>query len=116
MCIALVLPVCKLDPSRWSFVHHPTALAALAYAIFLTSALNYALQAFANKHSSPTLVTAFFPMQIVFTALFSWLLLGVAPRPADCAGAAMIVAGLAAVTAGRVLHTRATPAARAPER
>ena len=63
-------------------------------------------QAYANKHSSPTLVTAFFPMQIVFTALFSWVTLGLTPRPSDYAGAAMIVGGLAAVTAGRWLHTR----------
>ena len=65
-----------------------------------------ALQAFANKWSSPTLVTAFFPMQMVFTALFSWIFLGSAPRAGDYAGAAMIVSGLAAVTAGRVLHAR----------
>ena len=59
----------------------------------MTSAFNYALQAFANKHSSPTLVTAFFPLQVVFTALFSWMLLDNTPRPSDYAGAGMIVAG-----------------------
>ena len=72
----------------------------------MTSAFNYALQAFANKHSSPTLVTAFFPMQIVFTAALSWAFLRIRPRAGDYAGAAMIVCGLACVTAGRVLHTQ----------
>ena len=103
--IGLMLPVCKLDPESWSFVHDPTAMAALAYAVFITSALNYGLLAFANKNSSPTLVTAFFPLQVVFTALISWLALGSKPRPSDCAGGAMIVGGLACVTAGRVRHT-----------
>ena len=64
-----------------------------------------ALSAFANKHSSPTLVTAFFPMQIVFTALFSWLALGHVPRSSDYIGAMLIVSGLATVTTGRVLHS-----------
>ena len=104
--IALVLPICSLGRSSWTFLADPMALGALAYAVFMTSAFNYALQAYANKHSSPTLVTAFFPMQIVFTALFSWIALGHVPQPSDYAGAAMIVGGLAAVTAGRWLHTR----------
>ena len=104
--VGLVLPVCKLEPEHWAFLGDRTALLALGYAIVFTSALNYGLQAFANKHSSPTLVTAFFPMQIVFTALFSWIFLGNVPRGSDYAGAAMIVAGLAGVTAGRVLHAR----------
>ena len=83
----------------------PLSLVALAYAVLMTSAFNYALQAFANKHSSPTLVTAFFPMQIVFTAGFSWAFLHSRPKGGDYAGAAMIVCGLFAVIAGRVLHT-----------
>ena len=58
------------------------------------------------------MVTAFFPMQIVFTALFSWVALGTTPRSTDYAGAAMIVAGLAGVTAGRVLHARHVEKAR----
>lgn len=104
--IGLTLPVCKLEPEHWAFVADPLVLGALAYAVLMTSAFNYGAQAYANKHSSPTLVTAFFPLQVCFTALFSWLALGQRPRMSDYAGGAMIVGGLASVTAGRVLHAR----------
>jgi len=113
VCVGLVLPVCKLEAESWAFLSDGVALAALAYAVLMTSAFNYALQAFANKNSSPTLVTAFFPLQIVFTALFAWMALGTAPRSADCLGAVMIVGGLGAVTGGRVLHAKAASKRRA---
>ena len=106
MAIGLMLPVCKLDPEAWTFLGDSTNLIALTYAILMTSAFNYALSAFANKHSSPTLVTAFFPMQIVFTAIFSWIALGTVPTAGDYVGSALIVCGLAGVTLGRVIHTR----------
>ena len=93
----------RLQPSLWT---SPTAGFALAYAILMTSAFNYGLQTFANKHSSPTLVTAFFPLQIVFTALFSFAAIGKRPATSDYVGALLIIAGLAAVTAGRALHAR----------
>lgn len=107
VAVGLVLPVSNLGPDSWSWlVHSPKACGTLAYAIFMTSGFNYAAQAFANKHSSPSIVTAFFPLQIVFTALFSWLLSGKRPSATECAGAAMIVCGLAAVTVGRAIQAR----------
>lgn len=107
VAVGLVLPVCSLDSSAWAFLWRSrTAGLGLAYSIVLTSALNYGLQAYANKHSSPVLVTAFFPLQMVFTAIFSWLVFDRRPSSYDGFGALMIVGGLAAVTAGRVLQAR----------
>lgn len=107
VAIGLVLPVCHVDSSSWEWLwKSPTSCWALAYAIVMTSAFNYSLQAYANKHSSPTLVTAFFPLQIVFTALFSWAANGTKPLWSDYVGAAMIIAGLGGVVAGRVLAAR----------
>ena len=107
VAIGLVLPVCHADAASWSWLwRSPTSAYALAYAIFMTSAFNYALQAYANKHSSPTLVTAFFPLQVVFAALLSWLVFGKLPRTTEYIGGMMILVGLAAVTAGRVHQAR----------
>jgi drug/metabolite transporter (DMT)-like permease len=107
VAVGLVLPVCSLETASWAFLWQSrTAAAGLAYCILMTSALNYGLQAFANKHSSPVLVTAFFPLQMVFTALFSWWALHQQPKKTDYLGALMIVCGLAAVTAGRIVHAR----------
>jgi drug/metabolite transporter (DMT)-like permease len=106
IAIGLVLPVCKANAEAWAFVSDATVAGALAYAILMTSAFNYALCAFANKYSSPTLVTAFFPLQVVFTALFAWMAFGKPPLPTDYIGAAMIFSGLSAVTLGRLLAAR----------
>ena len=51
-------------------------------------------------------VTAFFPLQVVFAALFSWLVFGKLPRTTEYIGGMMILVGLAAVTAGRVHQAR----------
>lgn len=50
--VGLVLPVCKMEPESWSFLADPVALGALAYAILMTSAFNYSLQAFAVRPCS----------------------------------------------------------------
>jgi len=63
LMVMLVLPVCRLELHYWTVSIATTW--KLAYAVFLTSAFNYALCAYANKHSSPTLVTSFFPLQVV---------------------------------------------------
>ena len=43
IAVALVLPICKIDPIYWSIP--PTGWWAIAYAILMTSAFNYAAQA-----------------------------------------------------------------------
>mmetsp|Transcript_59842 Transcript_59842/g.164013 ORF Transcript_59842/g.164013 Transcript_59842/m.164013 type:complete len:206 (-) Transcript_59842:167-784(-) len=105
--VALVLPVCKLDAQFW--VISPTGWGALGYAILMTSAFNYGVSAWVNAHSSPAFVTAFFPLQVVFTALFSAVFFGQMPTYSDLIGGLAIIAGLAAVTVGRVLAERKAP-------
>ena len=77
---------------------------AIAYAILITSAFNYGACAWANKHSSPILVTSFFPLQLVFTALFAWLFLGQVPSRSDYIGSPMVIAGLVCVSLGKRLQ------------
>lgn len=77
---------------------------AVAYAILLTSAFNYAAQAYANRHSSPILVTAFFPLQVVFTAVFSFLAFSECPSLMDVVGGVNVLGGLALVIAARQLR------------
>jgi len=103
--VALVLPVCKLDAAAW----HLSANAGwcLLYSILLTSSVCYAAMAWANKRSSPALITAFFPLQMVFTALFQRVFLGTAPTSAQIIGGGVIIAGLLAATAGQVMASSA---------
>jgi drug/metabolite transporter (DMT)-like permease len=101
VAVALVVPVCKLDAAAWHF--SPSAGWCLLYSIVLTSATSYAALAWANKHSSPALVTAFFPLQMVFTAFFQFSFLGVSPTAAQVAGGGVIILGLLAATAGQVM-------------
>ena len=55
---------------------------ALAYAVFLASAFNYFAYAWAARRSSASHVTAFFPLQVVFAAVFQ-----VGPPPPRCPAA-----------------------------
>lgn len=102
--VALVLPVCKLEPEYWRIP--PTGWLAVTYAVVMTSAFNYGVQAWANKHSSPAFVTAFFPLQVVFTAVFSAVFLRQQPTLTDLVGGATIITGLATVTVGRAIQER----------
>ncbi|EOD31934.1 hypothetical protein EMIHUDRAFT_231174 [Emiliania huxleyi CCMP1516] len=91
-----VLPFARL--SRASFALPRLGWLALAYA------------AYANKRAGPTLVTAFFPLQSTFTAVFAFVFLHQPPTAADLAGGGVILAGLAAVTAARAARERRTAA------
>ena len=72
-----------------------------AYAILLTSAFNYGAQAWANRYSSPTTVTAFFPLQIGFAALFQWVFLGAPPSKWEYVGGFLTISGLALMVLAR---------------
>lgn len=45
------------------------------YAIFIASALCYALLSYANSLTTPTVVTSFWPLQSLLSILLSWLIL-----------------------------------------
>ena len=98
--VALVLPIASYENADfWTLPL--SSWQPIAYAILLTSAFNYGAQAWANRHSSPTTVTAFFPLQIGFAALFQWVFLGAPPSKWEGVGAAGTIAGLALMVVAR---------------
>ena len=74
------------------------ALFPLVYAIFISSALCYGLLSLGNKHLSSSLVTAFWPVQILTSVTLSYLLLGVVMTAGQGLGGILILAGLVSVT------------------
>lgn len=57
----------------------------LAYAILVSSALCYGLLAWANKHLSATVITAFWPAQVPFTVVMSYFVFHDQLEPLQCA-------------------------------
>ncbi|EOD04155.1 hypothetical protein EMIHUDRAFT_121687 [Emiliania huxleyi CCMP1516] len=100
-----VLPFARL--SRASFALPRLGWLALAYAVLLTSAFNYAAQAH-PRHFRDTSETL--PAHSTFTAVFAFVFLHQPPTAADLAGGGVILAGLAAVTAARAARERRTAA------
>lgn len=102
MLLALiVVPLRYSTPAAW--VLPPSGCGALAYAIFLASAFNYFGYAWAARRSSASHVTAFFPLQVVFAAVFQVVALHEWPTTSQLWGAAMIVVGLLCVVASSVM-------------
>ena len=95
--VALVLPIAT---TRTRLRRAARSSAAIAYAA-LTRAFSYGAQAWANRHSSPTTVTAFFPLQIGFAALFQWVFLGAPPSQWEYVGALLTTFGLALMVVAR---------------
>eukprot|EP00128_Syssomonas_multiformis_P012918 Colp12_sorted_trinity150504_noHs@7281 len=105
----LVLTMADItDGDRW---HIPLeALYALAYAGCLSSALAMAMLTWANRRTSPTFVTAFWPAQVVATALLSAVFLDYRLAASDAIGAALVVAGLFLVLYARYRQSKETSA------
>jgi len=78
----------------WLLGGHTQSLLALCYAIVLTSAFNYGALAWAIKETTPSMVTSFFTMQPMFTALMSMIFLGVFVTLGQAIGGVAIIAGL----------------------
>jgi len=75
----------------------PQVLYPLAYAVFISSALCYALINYATSLTSATIVTAFWPFQVPVATIESYIVFGEAPGWQDYVGALFIIAGLIAV-------------------
>jgi drug/metabolite transporter (DMT)-like permease len=81
---------CKDDP--W---HVPKEEAIpLVYAIFITSALCYMLITWGNMHISPTVVTAFWPLQVPVAVVASYFFLNEHLSALDYGGGGLIIVGL----------------------
>ena len=83
------------------------SIVPLVYAIFLSSAMCYAFITFANRNADASVVTAFWPLQVLAAVLLAKPLL-----PAESVshlqygGGAMIIAGLFSIVGSNVLHER----------
>ena len=83
-----------------------SAFGAVAFAGFGASALAYGLMAQANAIAGPLVLTAFFPLLPLTTALISWAATGAAIAPEQAAGAAVIALGLGLVLAAKGVEGR----------
>jgi drug/metabolite transporter (DMT)-like permease len=69
----------------------------MVYAIFISSALGYMLLSWGNMHMSPSVIAAFWPVQIPVTIVLSYFMLGERLTFLDYIGGALIIAGLSLV-------------------
>mmetsp|Transcript_26671 Transcript_26671/g.59653 ORF Transcript_26671/g.59653 Transcript_26671/m.59653 type:complete len:479 (-) Transcript_26671:71-1507(-) len=116
--IALTLPVCHLKDgaAAWSLLggggSAGSVWLALAYVVLVTTAFNYGVMAWCNARSSPSFVTAFAPLKLVFTALVA-LLRGAPLGLVDALGCALVCGGLLALARSSVPDAAASAAAAA---
>ena len=99
---------CPMDPGgtpdRWNL---PTSsLYALAYGAFLCSALCYALLSWCNNKTSPTTITAFWPLQVIASMLFSAIFVDYHIILSDIMGALLVVGGLFCVILAKYVQER----------
>lgn len=86
------------------------AMMGLAYAIFLTTTLNYSLTAWANKVTTPTTVLTFMSMQPIAAVIVSWCFLHQPPNMGQLVGGIIVIVGLLSfVQAKRQLDPEETP-------
>lgn len=78
----------------------------LAYIVVLPTAVNYALNSWALRHSSPALVAAYTTLQPVAAALLAVAFLGETPGIRQLAGFALIASGLATISRPRPAAAR----------
>ena len=69
----------------------------IIYAIFIASALCYLLITWCNMQISASLVTASWPLQVLFCAILSYLILGAVMSTLEYIGGAILILGLFAV-------------------
>ena len=98
---------------------HPAAVpgavwAGMAYIVLIPTAVNYALNTWAIRRSSPSLVAAFTTLQPVFTAALAVVFLGERPGVHELAGFLLIAAGLAAISGRRRGGAAPPPAPSSP--
>lgn len=66
----------------------------LAYSVVVSSGLCYALITWANKQTSPTIVTAFWPVQVPCTVILSYFIFHQELGWRDYLGGCLIILGL----------------------
>lgn len=79
-------------------VKDSNVLYCLIYAVFITSALCYMLITWCNMQVNSSFVTACWPLQVLFCAIISYLVLGEVLVALEIVGGLMIIVALFAVT------------------
>ncbi len=107
VCVGMHLPLTGFAPHVWA------SLLALG---LVSHFVGYMLITYALGHFSASAVSATLLTQPLFTATYAAILLGEVPRPAQLAGGALVLAGLAVVQRALSTRERAASAAPAPAR
>mmetsp|Transcript_96037 Transcript_96037/g.299069 ORF Transcript_96037/g.299069 Transcript_96037/m.299069 type:complete len:348 (-) Transcript_96037:47-1090(-) len=82
------------DSWAWRLAASRRAFLALLYSIFLTTALNYSLLAWANKQSTPTTVASFQTLQPICAAVLAYIFLHEVLSWGQLGGGLAILVGL----------------------
>jgi len=94
------IPYAILDPKVVTNLTYKVVY-PLAYAIFISSSLCYALINYAASLTSATIVTAFWPLQVPVTAIESYIAFGDTPGWEKYVGALFIIFGLIAISVAK---------------
>ena len=98
LCLAVAPSVSQA--STWQHLQ-PIDAAVLGLCVVLYPLLCI-LWTWANKHSSPTFVMVFMPLQIGMTALFDFILYEHAPSVGELLGGSLVVTGIAFLVLGQI--------------
>jgi len=82
-------------PNLW--VIHSNIWGPLAYSVILATILAYFLISWANKHMPSSVVSSFWTLQPLSSALLSWIFIGETINLREVIGAILILSGLGAV-------------------
>jgi drug/metabolite transporter (DMT)-like permease len=91
----------------------PDILIPLAYAVFVTSALGYALITYANSVLPASVTTAFWPLQVLVATSLASYLYGEVVSMADAAGGGCVIISMLVVNRSNHLQETAAKAAQA---
>lgn len=98
LMVMSVVP-CAMNPAAWNI--SSSGVGAIIYSGLLSSAFNYTLMCWINKHTSPVMVMSFYPYQSICTPLLAWLFLGNTVSTSDAVGGFIIVCGLVCCVVAR---------------
>jgi drug/metabolite transporter (DMT)-like permease len=73
-------------------------VAPLLYSVFISSSLAYLLLTYGSQHLLPSVITAFWPLQVAVTLVLSYLVFGEVLSAINWIGGVCILLGLVAVT------------------
>jgi len=91
-----------LNSHVWLLGGSTKACLGLAYAVVLTTALNYSILAWANKRSSPVITSSCTTLQPISAALLSVIFLGIGLSAGQMVGGACIIAGFVVMFRGQL--------------